>query len=164
LRTSLATKFVGTVTSLKLVIVTDVVLSAPVCRCRDTEVDCVVMSLAEQFHPVVAAGMVTVHAVVGVEPTPILKAAVPLAAVILAAEPPHPAPAIVGTVCDIKITCEATAPKPKLPGTDTVDVLGVPKPVPKITSPISNWLLFVVVTPVLLFAMTILLLPVVTVF
>lgn len=79
-------------------IVTEVVLSAPVCLCIETDVDCVVMSLAEQFQPVVAAGIVTVHADPGAVPTPILNAAVPFCAVIEAADPPHPAAAIVGVV------------------------------------------------------------------
>lgn len=93
----------ATVRSLKLVIVTEVVLSAPVCRCIDTAVVCVVMSLAEQFQPVVAAGKVTVQADPGVVPTPILKAAVPLFAKMDAAAPPHPAAAMVGVVALIII-------------------------------------------------------------
>jgi len=54
-------------------------------------------------HPVVAAGRVIVQADPGAVPTPIVKANVPLLLAMVAADPPQPAPAIVGAVVEPKM-------------------------------------------------------------
>lgn len=82
---------------------TALVVVLAVCFCTNTVVEIVVKSLTEQFHPVVAAGKVTVHpGAVGVVPTLMLKDAVPLFTEMLAAAPPHPPAAIVGAVLEIR--------------------------------------------------------------
>ena len=73
------------------------------CLHINTEVEFVVRSVQEQTQSVVAAGNVMVQPPeVGAVPTLTVNAAVPLLAGMLAAEPPQPAPAIVGAVGEIK--------------------------------------------------------------
>lgn len=73
-----------------------------VCFCKNTLVELVVISVTKQFQPFVAVGKVTTHpADVGVVPTLIVNAAVPLVVAMLAAAPPHPPAAIVGAVSEM---------------------------------------------------------------
>lgn len=77
-----------------------VLLPVDVCFVLLTLVLVVVMSVAEQFHtcPVPAFGIVMVQVPVLLVPTPTRKAPVPLFDRMDAAEPPHPAAAIVGAL------------------------------------------------------------------
>lgn len=66
----------------------------------ETDVLVVVMSVAQHSQSVDAVGIVTVQVPVLLVPTFTLKAAVPFFVTIDAAEPPQPAPAIVGADAD----------------------------------------------------------------
>ena len=84
--------------SVKSVNTTDVVLTAPVCFTMKFVVVIALTVFPSHTQPVVAVGIVIVQAEPGVVPVPMLNAAVPLFAEIVAPEPPQPAPAIVGAV------------------------------------------------------------------
>lgn len=88
---------------LKFVSVTLVVELDPAV-CFTSLVPGVVWSVPKHTHPVVTpAGRVIVQADPGAVPTPIVKANVPLLLAIVAADPPQPAPAIVGAVVEPKM-------------------------------------------------------------
>src|SRR5882762_9353304 len=96
------------------------------------------MSFTKHAQAVVAIGRVTVQPPeVGAVPTLIVKAAVPLLLAMLAADPPHPAAAIVGTAMKIKgLGLAAMVPllpvgkekAQKLPQVEMTVVLALPFP------------------------------------